>query len=68
MGEASLTVQGQELFYNFQVYDQAIVVPETIDAIRVLTATERDGIKSIARTDKALELRREFVAREAAAA
>jgi len=30
--EDGLTVVGSELFYNYQVYNQAIVVPETIDA------------------------------------
>lgn len=31
--EDSLTVKGNEAFYNYQVYNQAIVVPETVDAI-----------------------------------
>jgi glyceraldehyde-3-phosphate dehydrogenase (NAD(P)) len=61
--EDSLTVKGDELFYNYQVYNQAIVVPETIDAIRALTGTEMDGSKSIARTDTALGIVREFVGR-----
>ena len=59
--EDNLTVQGDELFYNYQVYNQAIVVPETIDAIRALTGIEKDGMKSIARTDQALGLVRMFV-------
>ncbi len=59
--EDNLTVQGDELFYNYQVYNQAIVVPETIDAIRALTGIETDGMKSIARTDRALGLVRMFV-------
>jgi glyceraldehyde-3-phosphate dehydrogenase (NAD(P)) len=59
--EDSLTVQGEELFYNYQVYNQAIVVPETIDAIRALTGIEEDGYASIARTDAALGLTDRFV-------
>lgn len=59
--EDSLTVKGNEVFYNYQVYNQAIVVPETIDAIRALTGIEKDGLKSIARTDQALGMMREFV-------
>lgn len=59
--EDSLTVQENEVFYNYQVYNQAIVVPETIDAIRALTNIEQDGIKSIAKTDQALGLVREFI-------
>jgi glyceraldehyde-3-phosphate dehydrogenase (NAD(P)) len=60
--EDSLSVQGNEVFYNYQVYNQAIVVPETIDAIRALTGIESDGVVSIAKTDKAMGLVREFVA------
>lgn len=52
--EDMLKVQGDELFYAYMVDNQAIVVPETIDAIRALTAAERDGRASIARTDAAL--------------
>jgi glyceraldehyde-3-phosphate dehydrogenase (NAD(P)) len=59
--EDSLTVNGNEAFYNYQVYNQAIVVPETIDAIRALTGIEQDGRKSIAKTDKAMGLTRKFV-------
>jgi glyceraldehyde-3-phosphate dehydrogenase (NAD(P)) len=59
--EDSLTVKGNELFYNYQVYNQAIVVPETIDAIRALTGIEDNGLASIAKTDKAMGLVREFL-------
>ena len=62
--EDSLTVKDNELFYNYQVYNQAIVVPETIDAVRAVAGIEQDGLKSIARTDKALGVVREFLARE----
>jgi len=58
--EDSLTVQGNELFYNYQVYNQAIVVPENIDAIRALAGSEPDGTTSIARTDEVLGIVREF--------
>ena len=59
--EDSLTVQGSEVFYNYQVYNQAIVVPETVDGIRALTGMEADGLVSIAKTDQALGLVREFL-------
>ena len=59
--EDSLTVQGSELFYNYQVYNQAIVVPETVDAMRALTGIEQDGLTSIAKTDQALGLKRAFL-------
>jgi glyceraldehyde-3-phosphate dehydrogenase (NAD(P)) len=49
-----LRVQGDELFYAYMVDNQAIVIPETIDAIRALTGALRDGSESIARTNAAL--------------
>jgi glyceraldehyde-3-phosphate dehydrogenase (NAD(P)) len=49
-----LKVQGDELFYAYMVDNQAIVIPETIDAIRALTNLESDGAASIRRTNKAL--------------
>jgi glyceraldehyde-3-phosphate dehydrogenase (NAD(P)) len=66
--EDSLTVKGDELFYNYQVYNQAIVVPETIDAIRALSGSEQSGAASIAKTDRAMGLVREFLVREPALA
>lgn len=61
--EDTLTVRGNEAFYNYQVYNQAIVVPETIDAIRALTSAEQDGATSIAKTDRAMGLMRDFLQR-----
>ncbi|UJH91876.1 type II glyceraldehyde-3-phosphate dehydrogenase [Antarcticibacterium sp. 1MA-6-2] len=52
--EDMLKVQGDELFYAYVVDNQAIVIPETIDAIRALTGIEMDGAKSITRTNKTL--------------
>ena len=52
--EDMLKVQGSELFYAYMVDNQAIVVPETIDAIRALTKAESDGKVSIAKTDAAM--------------
>ena len=49
-----LKVQGDELFYAYMVDNQAIVIPETIDAIRALSGNVRDGADSIAKTDKTL--------------
>jgi glyceraldehyde-3-phosphate dehydrogenase (NAD(P)) len=52
--EDMLKVVGNELFYAYVVDNQAIVIPETIDAIRALTGIETDGKKSIAKTNKSL--------------
>jgi len=49
-----LRVQGDELFYAYMVDNQAIVIPETIDAIRALTGTMRMASESIIRTNTAL--------------
>ncbi len=49
-----LRVQDDELFYAYMVDNQAIVIPETIDAIRALTRTVQDGGESMARTNAAL--------------
>ncbi|MGE0409702.1 MAG: type II glyceraldehyde-3-phosphate dehydrogenase [Amphiplicatus sp.] len=52
--EDLVTVQGTEVFYAYMVDNQAIVVPETIDAIRALTGSARDGAASIAKTNASL--------------
>ena len=49
-----LHVQGDELFYAYMVDNQAIVIPETIDAIRALTGAVRDGAESMAITNATL--------------
>ncbi|WP_417214408.1 type II glyceraldehyde-3-phosphate dehydrogenase [Bizionia sp.] len=52
--EDMLKVVDDELFYAYVVDNQAIVIPETIDAIRALTGIETDGAKSIAKTNESL--------------
>lgn len=52
--EDMLKVQGSELFYAYMVDNQAIVIPETIDAIRALTGVEPDAGKSIKATNDSL--------------
>jgi glyceraldehyde-3-phosphate dehydrogenase (NAD(P)) len=60
--EDILTVNGTELYYTYQVYNEAIVVPENIDAIRALTGLVEDGRESMRITDEAMGMRQEFVA------
>ena len=50
----SLTVIDNDLYFNYQVYNQAIVVPETIDAIRALTGIEKDAMASINKTNNSM--------------
>jgi len=37
MKKIRVAVEGNEAYYTYQVFNQAIVVPETIDAMRALT-------------------------------
>ncbi|MFN3727460.1 MAG: type II glyceraldehyde-3-phosphate dehydrogenase [Allosphingosinicella sp.] len=55
--EDMLEVKGDELFYAYMVDNQAIVIPDTIDAIRALSGLTQNGYESIAQTDKSLGIR-----------
>ena len=55
-----LKVEGTELFYAYMVDNQAIVIPETIDAIRALTEAEAEASVSIERTNEALGITRDL--------
>ncbi len=55
--EDTLAVSGREVFLTYQVHNEAIVIPENVDAIRAITAEEPDGVKSIAATDESLGIR-----------
>lgn len=59
--EDVLTVNGSELYYTYQVYNEAIVIPENIDAIRALTGTVQNGSESIKMTDEAMGLKKDFL-------
>jgi glyceraldehyde-3-phosphate dehydrogenase (NAD(P)) len=61
--EDVLTVNGNELYYTYQVYNEAIVVPESVDAIRALAGTVKDGSESMRITDEAMGMRSDFLAR-----
>lgn len=52
-----LKVVGDELFYAYLVDNQAIVIPETIDAIRALTGLEENAQTSIQKTNATLGVR-----------
>ncbi len=61
--EDVLTVNGNELYYTYQVYNEAIVVPENVDAIRALAGTVQNGAESILMTDEALGMKSDFLIR-----
>ena len=56
-----LRVQQDELFYAYMVDNQAIVIPETIDAIRALSGREPDASTSIEKTNAALGIAPDLV-------
>lgn len=58
--EDMLKVVDDELFYAYIVDNQAIVIPETIDAIRALTGIEKDALKSIQKTNTSLGILPKF--------
>lgn len=60
--ENSVAVEGREIFLTYQVDNEAIVVPENIDAIRAVTAVETDPTASITLTDETLGIRRDLLA------
>lgn len=55
-----LKVVDDELFYAYLVDNQAIVIPETIDAIRALTGIEKVAVKSIQKTNASLGIKKLF--------
>lgn len=58
--EDLITVRDDELFFAYMVDNQAIVIPETIDAIRALTGAERNARASIDTTNRSLGIRQGF--------
>lgn len=59
--EDLIEVRGSELFYAYMVDNQAIVIPETIDAIRALAGTTRSAAESISMTNGALDIKKRFI-------
>lgn len=55
-----LTIVNDELFLAYVVDNQAIVIPETIDAIRALTGIETDAARSILKTNQSLGISKDI--------
>lgn len=66
--EDMVKVVGDELFYAYLVDNQAIVIPETIDAIRALTEAEASAERSIEKTNRSLGVRKSFTSTRKSAA
>lgn len=60
--EDILKVEGNELYYTYTVDNQAVVIPENIDAIRALAGAVTAGADSIRITDDTLGVRQDFLA------
>jgi glyceraldehyde-3-phosphate dehydrogenase (NAD(P)) len=58
--EDMLHVEGKELFYAYMVDNQAIVIPESVDAIRALTGVEKRPQASLEKTNASLGIRGRF--------
>ena len=56
-------MNGTELYYTYQVFNEAIVAPENVDAIRALAGTVEDGETYVRFTDEVLGMRRDFLGR-----
>ena len=52
--EDGVHVVGNTLYYFQAVHQESDVVPENVDAIRAMLGLERDGKRSMAKTDKSL--------------
>lgn len=64
--EDALAADQRETYLTFQVHNEAIVIPETIDCIRALGGIERDATVSITKTDNALGVVKQFLPRSRA--
>ncbi|MBI3945427.1 MAG: type II glyceraldehyde-3-phosphate dehydrogenase [Armatimonadetes bacterium] len=61
--EDALAADEREVYLSFQVHNEAITIPESVDCIRALTGIEADGAKSIAKTNRALGVVKSFLPR-----
>jgi glyceraldehyde-3-phosphate dehydrogenase (NAD(P)) len=61
--EDALAVDEREIYIAFQVHNEAIAIPETIDCIRSLTGIERSAEASIEKTDNSLGIVKSFLPR-----
>jgi glyceraldehyde-3-phosphate dehydrogenase (NAD(P)) len=59
--EDALAVDECEVYLSFQVHNEAITIPESIDAIRAMTGVETDAIKSITKTNHSLGIVKSFL-------
>lgn len=61
--EDALAADERELYLTFQVHNEAITIPESIDAIRALCGIETDGARSIEKTNRSMGIVKNFFPR-----
>lgn len=59
--EDALAADERDVYLTYQVHNEAIVIPETVDCIRALTGLEDDAARSIQATDEALGVSKAFL-------
>ena len=59
--EDALNTDAREVYLPYQVHNEAIVIPEIIDAIRAMTGIETDWRKSVFKTDESLGVLKSFL-------
>lgn len=59
--EDALAADDREVYLTFQVHNESIVVPETVDCIRALTGIEQNGMRSFEKTDAAMGIVKAFL-------
>lgn len=59
--EDSMAVDNGEIYLTYQVHNEAITIPENVDAIRALAGIEKDGSQSIKKTDQSLGITNDFL-------
>lgn len=59
--EDALAADEREVYLSFQVHNEAIAIPESIDAIRALTGIMENGQDSIEKTNRALGIVKSFL-------
>lgn len=58
--EDALSTDEREIYMTFQVHNEAIVVPESVDAIRSLTGLEKDWRVSVEKTNASMGILKSF--------
>jgi glyceraldehyde-3-phosphate dehydrogenase (NAD(P)) len=59
--EDALAVDDTDLYLIYQVHNEAVTVPEIVDAIRALTGIEPDAARSIEKTNRAMGIVKSFL-------